>query len=370
MDRENKRRGRQKGECAVKDNFSLLITGGAGFIGTHAAYRFARRGFKVTVLDNLSRPGAELNLAWLRRECAAIEFARCDVRDRDGLAAIFDGQGFSAVLHLAAQVAVTTSLAAPWEDFQINAAGTLQVLEAVRRYCPEAVLIFASTNKVYGQLAGFEVARHDQRWGYRDRAGVAESTPLDFHSPYGCSKGAADQYVIDYARIYGLRSASFRQSCIYGERQLGIEDQGWVAWFAIAAVLGRPLTIFGDGAQVRDVLHVDDLLDAYELGFAHPDRIAGQAFNLGGGPANTLSLLELIELLESMLERRITPRFASWRPGDQKVFVSNIDKAARQLGWSPKVGCREGVQRLLTWVRANRELLQRHLDGAESLTAR
>jgi CDP-paratose 2-epimerase len=354
----------------VSDNLSLLITGGAGFIGTHAAHRFARRGFRVTVLDNLSRPGAELNLAWLRQECAAIEFTRCDVRDRDGIEAIFRGRRFSAVLHLAAQVAVTTSLAAPWEDFQTNAAGTLHVLEAVRRYCPESVFIFASTNKVYGELAGFESVRHGNRWSFRDRQGVDESTALDFHSPYGCSKGAADQYVIDYARIYGLRSAAFRQSCIYGERQFGVEDQGWVAWFAIAAVLGRPLTIYGDGAQVRDLLHVDDLLDAYELGIEHPEAIAGQAFNLGGGPANTLSLLELIELLESSLERRISPRFESWRPGDQKVFVSDIGKVSRRLGWTPRIGCREGVQRLLAWVRANRELLQRHLDRGSGLSPR
>jgi CDP-paratose 2-epimerase len=255
----------------VNTTFSLLINGGADFIGATAAHRFAKRGWDVTVLDNLSRVGADFNLNWLHQECPNIKFQRCDVRDRAGVELVFQRQRFSGVLHLAAQVAVTTSVAAPFEDFEINACGTFYVLDAVRRHCPEAIFIFASTNKVYGQLESYAVEQRSGRYQYRDRGdGVDESTALDFHSPYGCSKGAADQYAIDFARIYGLRSSSFRQSCIYGERQFGIEDQGWVAWFAIAAILGRPLTIFGNGQQVRDLLHVDDLVTAYELGLDTP----------------------------------------------------------------------------------------------------
>lgn len=351
----------------MRNTFSVLITGGAGFIGTHAARRFARLGWSVTVLDNLSRPGADLNLAWLSEEYPEIVFVNCDVRDRGAVEAVFKRQRFSGVLHLAAQVAVTTSVAAPLDDFETNACGTFYVLEALRRYCPEAVFILASTNKVYGKLESYAVEQRDRRYVYGDgRDGVDEKAPLDFHSPYGCSKGAADQYVIDFARIYGLRSSSFRQSCIYGERQFGVEDQGWVAWFVIAATLGRTLTIFGDGRQVRDLLHVDDLTAAYEMAFEHPEAISGEAFNVGGGPRNALSLLELIALLEEILERRVSHQYADWRPGDQKVFVSNLAKISQHLGWTPKICCREGAERLISWVAANRTLLEKYIDGLQT----
>lgn len=348
----------------MRKTFSLLITGGAGFIGTHAAVRFAKRGWSVTLLDNLSRAGTNLNLAWLREECPEISFENCDVRDRAAVESVFQEGRFSGVLHLAAQVAVTTSVAAPLDDFEINACGTLYVLDALRRYCPEAVFILASTNKVYGKLESYVVEERNGRYAYGNgRDGVDENAPLDFHSPYGCSKGAADQYVIDFARIYGLRTSSFRQSCIYGERQFGVEDQGWVAWFAIAAILGRPLTIFGDGRQVRDLLHVDDLTAAYEAAFEHPEAIAGEAFNVGGGAANALSLLELITLLEENLKRRVPFRYAESRPGDQKVFVSDVAKISRHLGWAPRISCREGAERLVSWVSANRAALEKHLGG-------
>jgi len=350
----------------VSKTFSLLVTGGAGFIGCHAAYRFAKRGWQVTVLDNLSRIGTSLNLAWLGHECPAIVFEKRDVRDRAAIEALFQRTRFTAVLHLAAQVAVTTSVADPVSDFEINALGTFNVLDAVRRHCPEATFILASTNKVYGELGGYAAQLRGGRYVYSDRPdGVSEAAPLDFHSPYGCSKGAADQYTIDFARIYGLRSASFRQSCIYGERQFGVEDQGWVAWFAIAAILGRALTIYGDGGQVRDVLHVNDLVAAYEAGFEHPDAIAGQAFNLGGGPDNTMSLLELIKLLEEILQRPIPHSFAGWRPGDQRVFISDIGKVSRQLAWTPRISCDQGVRGLVSWINANRTTLETLL-GAES----
>jgi CDP-paratose 2-epimerase len=335
----------------------LLITGGAGFIGANASHFFTRRGWEVTVLDNLSRPGTQHNLHWLYEECPGLSFIRGDVRDRAGIDRLMREGRFAAILHLAAQVAVTTSVREPLLDFEINAAGTFHVLDAARRYCPEAAFIFASTNKVYGNLESLPIAHRDGRYQAGSAAGVDEHTPLDFHSPYGCSKGAADQYVLDFARIYGMRTTVFRQSCIYGPRQFGIEDQGWVAWFAIAALLNRPLTLYGDGHQVRDVLHVADLLEAYEQAIANPAAAAGQSFNIGGGPANSISLLELVAVLEEMLGRRMSLRFADWRPGDQKAFVSNIDKAMTRLAWKPAIGWREGVGQLLGWIANNRELL-------------
>jgi CDP-paratose 2-epimerase len=264
---------------------------------------------------------------------------------------------YNAVLHLAAQVAVTTSVVDPRQDFEINALGTLNVLEAVRQHSPRAAVIYASTNKVYGKLDDLHVIEREGRYAYSDAdAGVGEDRSLDFHSPYGCSKGAADQYTIDYARIYGLKTTVFRQSCIYGPHQFGVEDQGWVAWFAIAALLNKPLTIYGDGKQVRDVLHIDDLLAAYATVLEMPDASVGQAFNIGGGPRNTLSLLDLIELLQRRLAKPIKPNFADWRPGDQKVFVSDITRLNRATGWQVQIGAEQGVAALLDWLIENRHL--------------
>jgi CDP-paratose 2-epimerase len=332
-----------------------IITGGAGFIGCHAAARFHAAGDRVVVVDNLSRRGAEANLAWLRARGLA-DFVRADVRDaaamHDLLARHADAD---CVLHLAAQVAVTTSVADPRHDFETNALGTFNVLEAVRTAAAgRPAVLYASTNKVYGGMEQVRIADAGDRYAYADYPeGIDERAPLDFHSPYGNSKGCGDQYVIDYARIYGMRTVSFRQSCIYGTRQFGIEDQGWIAWFCVAAALGKPFTIFGDGKQIRDALWVDDLLDAYEAALARIDAVSGQAFNIGGGPANTLSLNELVGHLERAFGRRFAVPHGPWRPGDQRVFVADIAKARRRLGWSPKVGIRAGIDRLLGWVRAN-----------------
>jgi CDP-paratose 2-epimerase len=337
---------------------NLLITGGAGFIGVNAAAHFARSGWKVTVLDNLSRRGAEANLAWLR-ETSKVEFIKCDIRDNAAVNAAMASVKPAGLLHLAAQVAVTTSVTDPRHDFETNALGTFNVLEAVRRESPDAVFVYASTNKVYGKLETHPVVEKDGRYAYRDHPqGVDEACQLDFHSPYGCSKGAADQYVLDYGRIYGLRSTAFRQSCIYGPRQFGVEDQGWVAWFTIAAVLGWPITIYGDGKQVRDVLHVDDLLLTYDMAFRNPQKVAGEAFNIGGGPGMTLSLQELVAMLTSQLGRQIRPAYQDWRPGDQKVFVCDVTKAARKLGWIPRVSVADGVRGLIAWVMENRRVLE------------
>jgi CDP-paratose 2-epimerase len=340
----------------MKNN--LLITGGAGFIGVNAAEYFARSGWRVTVLDNLSRRGTEANLAWLQK-AAKVEFVKCDIRDAAAVNAVVAAVRPSDLLHLAGQVAVTTSVTDPRHDFETNALGTFNVLEAVRRETPETIVVYSSTNKVYGKLDSHPVVEKDGRYVYRDHPqGADENCQLDFHSPYGCSKGAADQYVLDYARIYGLRATSFRQSCIYGQRQFGVEDQGWVAWFTIAATLGWPITIFGDGKQVRDVLHVDDLLEAYAAAFRQPEKVSGASFNIGGGPDKTLSLLELVAALSAELGRQIRPAFQDWRPGDQKVFVCDISKVDRVLGWKPRIGVAGGVRRLIEWVRENRQVLE------------
>ena len=335
---------------------SILITGGAGFIGVNAARHFHQRGWAVTILDNLSRVGASDNLDWLRSQ-QQVHFEHADIRDCRAVDRIIDQLRPSTVLHLAGQVAVTTSVSNPREDFEINAVGTFNVLDAVRTKSPDSFFINASTNKVYGKMDDIGVVERNARYEYKTLPnGVGEDRALDFHSPYGCSKGAADQYTIDYARIYGLYSVTFRQSCIYGPRQFGIEDQGWVAWFTIAAVLGKPITIYGDGKQSRDVLHVQDLADAYETAFDHREAVSGQAFNIGGGPDNTMSLLELIRYLEAELNIRVPLQWRDWRPGDQPVFVCSLDRAKQLLEWQPTIPVRDGVGQLIRWVGDNKKL--------------
>jgi CDP-paratose 2-epimerase len=335
-----------------------MITGGAGFIGCHAAARLHDAGHDVVLVDNLSRRGAESNLAWLREQ-GVTNFIRADVRDARAIADIVSRHADAdAVLHLAGQVAVTTSVTDPRADFEINALGTFNVLEAVRiAAAGRPAVLYSSTNKVYGNLEHVRVVERDGRYAYEDRPlGVDETEPLDFHSPYGCSKGTGDQYVRDYSRIYDMKTVTFRQSCIYGTRQFGIEDQGWIAWFCVAAVTGRPFTIFGDGKQIRDTLWVGDLVAAYERALERIDHVRGEVFNIGGGPANTLSLRELVAALERALGRPLNPPYADWRPGDQRVFVADIRKAERLLGWSPHVSTTDGLSRLLGWVQENRSL--------------
>lgn len=337
-----------------------VITGGAGFIGSHAAAQLHASGRQVVVVDNLSRKGADTNLAWLREQGVA-DFERADVRDAQAMARIIGRHADAeVVLHLAGQVAVTTSVLDPRADFEANALGTFNVLEAVRTAAEGRPAVFySSTNKVYGHLEHVEVVERDGRYAYKDLPfGVDEHAPLDFHSPYGCSKGTGDQYVRDYARIYGLKTVTFRQSCIYGTRQFGIEDQGWIAWFCVAVTLGKPFTIFGDGKQIRDALWVNDLVDAYVRAWERIDTVRGEVFNIGGGPANTLSLLELVARLERAVGRPLKPPFADWRPGDQRVFVADIRKAQRLLDWSPQVSTDQGVDQLLQWVRDHVDLFR------------
>lgn len=333
----------------------ILITGGAGFIGTHLVKHFSDRGDRVAVLDNLSRRGSELNLRWLEERIPGLEFIRGDVRD--AATVVRAAQGREAIFHLAAQVAVTTSVTNPREDFEINAIGTFNALEAARISQPNPIFIYTSTNKVYGGMEQAKVVEDPARYRLADLPlGVAEDWPLDFHSPYGCSKGAGDQYVRDYARIYGLRTVVFRQSAIYGERQFGVEDQGWLAHFVISATLGRPITIYGDGKQVRDMLYVGDLVRAFERAVEQIETVRGRVFNIGGGPGFTLTIWsETGPMLEHLSGRKLDVRYGKWRPGDQKIYVSDIRKAQRELGWKPEVEPKEGLARLWKWAQENRE---------------
>lgn len=334
----------------------VLITGGCGFIGSNLAAHYLARGMQVVIFDNFSRKGADANAAWLAEGSpSGLSIVVGDVRNFDSLREAM--HGCDLVVHLAAQVAVTTSVDDPREDFQINAVGGFNVLEAARASGADPIVLYASTNKVYGSLSGMEVEQHDRRYALSHRPeGIPETFPIDLHSPYGCSKGAADLYALDYARIYGLKTVVFRQSCIYGPRQFGIEDQGWVAHFVISAVQGRPITIYGDGKQVRDVLHVRDLIEAFDRAVDRIEVSRGQAYNLGGGPVNATSLLEMIERMRSELGLKIELHYRNWRPGDQKVYISDVRKAERELGWRPAIDFGVGLAELRDWVGDNQEL--------------
>jgi CDP-paratose 2-epimerase len=327
-----------------------LVTGGAGFVGTNVADRLLSQGKRVRVLDNLGRPGVERNLLWLQ----ALHGDRLEIElgdARDQVAVERAVRNVDAVYHFAAQTAVTTSLADPIDDFRANAGGAIRLLEALRRLPEPPPMLFTSTNKVYGALRDIELERVYERWVPTDRLvrdhGIPESQPLDFCTPYGCSKGAADQYVLDYADSYGVPAVVFRMSCIYGPHQHGTEDQGWVAHFLLRALEGLPITLYGDGAQVRDILFVDDLVDAM---LAAVDTEPGGAYNVGGGADNTVSLLELIDLIGDLQGRRPRVRFDEERPGDQRYYVSDTSRLRDATGWEPRVCVEEGVTALYRWL--------------------
>jgi CDP-paratose 2-epimerase len=345
----------------------VLITGGAGFVGTNLAARLAEEGRNVLVFDSLARPGVERNLAWLRAqhpERVAVQIA--DVRDGHAVRAAL--READAVFHFAAQVAVTTSLESPLGDFGVNLNATVVLLEELRRLRRPLPLLFTSTNKVYGALPDVPLQRVGDRWQPRDEAlrarGIGELRPLHFCTPYGCSKGGADQYVLDYAVTFGLPAVVFRMSCIYGPHQHGTEDQGWVAHFLIRALAREPVTVYGDGAQVRDVLHANDLVEAMVRVHDDAERLAGSAFNVGGGPANTISLLELLELIEALEGVAPEVTFAEERAGDQRWYVSDTSRLHEATGWEPLVGVEDGVELLHRW------LAQRHAPAIAPARAR
>ena len=339
-----------------------LITGGCGFVGTNLADALLGKGESVIILDNLSRVGSRDNLTWLRsRHGSDWRFVEADIRDDDAVARLVQETKPNALAHLAGQVAMTTSIENPRLDFEVNALGTLNVLEAVRLHSPETIIIYSSTNKVYGDLAWVQYEEHETRYVAPDYPeGFDESIHLDFHSPYGCSKGAADQYTLDYARMFGLRTVVFRHSSMYGGRQFATYDQGWIGWFCIKAVetkraqevgLALPVfTISGDGKQVRDVLHADDIIELYLTCAAHAQEIAGQAFNIGGGMENSLSLLELFGFVSDHLDIRLAYETLPWRTSDQKVFVANTTTIQAKLPWNPRVGPQQGIATTIEWI--------------------
>jgi CDP-paratose 2-epimerase len=355
---------------ALDDTRPVLVTGGAGFIGTNIAHRLLRDGDSVIVFDDLSRPGVGHNLRWLRETHG--RRLRVDVADVRDYAAVERAVAASRqVVHLAAQVAVTTSLDDPLHDFGVNALGTLNLLEAIRSQKNPPPLLFTSTNKVYGCLGDVRLEADGRRYRPADERthvhGIDESRPLAFHSPYGCSKGAADQYVLDYARTFGLPAAVFRMSCIYGPHQFGTEDQGWVAHFLIRALRREPITLYGDGLQVRDILFIDDLVDAVQLALRDMDNVAGQAFNIGGGPRNTTSLVELVELIGELTGEPLDVRFDEWRPGDQRYYVSDPGRFSGLTGWQPRTTIAHGLRRLHDWL-VGEDLASRTAAASEETT--
>lgn len=336
----------------------IFITGGAGFIGTNLALELLKNKENyVVIYDNLSRKGTEKNLQYLQEQkFENFEFIKGDIRDYKKLKEIV--KDFDIIFHLASQVAVTKSVEDPFEDFEINALGTLYLLETIRKNCPSAILIYSSTNKVYGELSHLKLREGKKRYYLIDKKnGIDEKESLDFHSPYGCSKGTADQYVRDYYRIYRIKTVVFRQSCIAGPFQYGNEDQGWVAHFIIKAIKGEKINIYGNGKQVRDILFISDLINAYQLSLKNIEKCQGEIFNIGGGVKNTFSLLELIEFLEKKLNKKIEYEFFDWRPGDQKVFISNNKKFEKYTGWKVKINKKEGIEKLINWVKKNLSLI-------------
>ena len=360
----------QKYRSMSPDEHYILITGGAGFVGANLASRFLSEGKKVMIYDNLSRDGVIENLQWLKKnfpENLIIQVA--DIREKNVLErSVLNA---TAVYHFSAQVAVTTSLTDPIHDFDVNLRGTFNVLEAIRKSPHRPPLIFTSTNKVYGNLGALDFSLNGTRYEAIDpiikKKGISEKQPLDFHSPYGCSKGAADQYVLDYSKSYGLKSVVFRMSCIYGPHQFGNEDQGWVAHFLISALKDQPVTIYGNGKQVRDILYVEDLVDAFELALEKMDTIAGKVYNIGGGPENTVSIKEILTMIKEIANDHLEISYEEWRRGDQYYYVSNTSKFTKDTGWTPKYSVTEGVTNLMLWLCENRNIENpRVLNGKKS----
>jgi CDP-paratose 2-epimerase len=346
----------------------ILVTGGAGFIGSHVAEYFAGKGSQVVALDNLSRHELlgrtesrdVIYYNWNYLKDRKVKLIRGDVRNTDDLAKAC--KNVDVIVHAAAQTAVTSSVTSPDVDFSINVVGTANLLETIRKTNDSATLVFCSTNKVYGErVNNVKVVEGERRYNFEEKhaTGISEDFGIDLcgHTPYGCSKLTGDVYVQDYAHTYGLKTGVFRMSCIYGTRQFGIEDQGWLAWFTIATLTGKPITIYGDGKQVRDVLFVTDLVRAYEDFIERSNQLRGEVFNMGGGPNNTLSLLELLSLLKELTGRESKMSYSDWRPADQKVYITDIEKAKKQLDWSPTVNPRQGVKALADWVANNTDIL-------------
>lgn len=338
---------------------TILITGGCGFIGANAAEYYLLKGYQVIVLDNLSRVGSKYNLEWLKKFKGNLLFDKIDIRNYNSLLALFKKHEPDLILHLAGQTTVTGSIINPREDFEINALGTFNVLEAMRNGASKASLIYSSTNKVMGELAHIPIREGKKRYAFKNLKGVSENHPLSFCSPYGCSKGCGDQYVLDYARIYKLKTVVFRQSCIYGPRQFGIEGQGWLAWLMSSLVFDQPVSLYGTGKQVRDVLHVQDLIKAFDLAFKNIKKTEGKAYTVGGGYKFSVSILEFFEILEKISGNKFNYKIKSWRLADQKVYISDISSAKKDFNWAPVVNPNEGIKSMYDWVLQNKHLIDK-----------
>ena len=331
----------------------VCIIGGAGFVGSHLARRYNSLKYKVTVIDDLSRKLSDINLGSLDKNIAFIKMDISKKNSKELLKKIF--KKTDLIFHCAAQVAVTTSLLKPMRDFEVNLLGSINILEAMRISNPNAIIFYSSTNKVYGNLEELTLSEGKNSYDFKNLKGISESYKLDFHTPYGCSKGSADQYFLDYARYYGLKAVVFRKSCIYGPHQFGVEDQGWLSWFAIAALLEKKITIYGNGKQVRDVLYIDDLINAYQLAYKNINKAAGNVFNIGGGYENRISILDAIKKISILTNNELKINFAQTRNGDQKIYISNNDKAKKYFDWAPKVNIENGLSKMLSWIRLNKK---------------
>ena len=335
----------------------ILINGGCGFLGSNLASYGLENGYDITVLDNLSRFGSEKNLEWLKT-IGNVKFVSGDTRNKNDIETIIKNGQFDAIFHLAGQVAMTTSIENPYKDFETNVCGALNVLDSVRKYSPHTHILFSSTNKVYGDLEYFHYKELDKRYICEEFPnGFDEKVTLDFRSPYGCSKGAADQYMLDYYRTFGVSTTVFRHSSMYGSRQFATYDQGWVGWFVAKAIEqsqnkdAEPFTISGNGKQVRDILNNQDMINLYFTAANNKKKVEGKAYNIGGGISESLSLLELFDMLNEMLSVKMKWKQLPWRLSDQKVFVADITKIKNDIGWEPQVSARTGISRMIDWVK-------------------
>ncbi len=337
----------------------IIITGGCGFIGANAVKYYLNKNYEVLALDNLSRVGSDENLKWLRMFKGKFTFKKIDVRKYSSLVKVFNEFKPDLILHLAGQTTVIGSILNPREDFEMNALGTFNILEVMRNFTPKASLLYSSTNKVMGELSNISIKEEENKYVFKNLKGISENQPLSFCSPYGCSKGCGDQYVLDYARIYKLNTIVFRQSCIYGQRQFGIEGQGWIAWFVSSLIFNNPLNLYGNGKQVRDILYIDDLINAFDLAFKNIKKTKGKAYTIGGGFKSEISILEFFEILEGISGKKVTYKIKSWRLADQKVYISDISSAKKDFNWAPKISPKKGIKNMYEWILQNKHLIDK-----------